>query len=383
MSSQRPQVIYVQYTNPAGYPPLEHSSRIFAEAGWDVLFLGTGADGAAANLRFSPNPRIKVRLLKFRQPGWRQKVQYVLFSLWITACILFKRPRAVYVSDTLSCGAAIFCALIPGLKLLYHEHDSPSAPRSRFDRFLRWSRRLIARKAALCILPNERRIQQFKAETQTSRPVYCVWNCPARHDAAETAAKAPEFIVYYHGSVVPARIPVAVVTALKDLPREVSLVVAGYETVGHYGYIDQLRGEASRCGVEDRIRFLGALSRHQLLPECRRASVGLALMPMNSPDLNEHAMTGASNKPFEYMACGLALLVSDLKDWHRMFVHPGYALACNPGEPQSVAAALRWFYEHASQTRAMGENGRMAILNELNYEAQFAPVLNFLAGKAS
>ena len=54
--------------------------------------------------------------------------------------------------------------------------------------------------------------------------------------------------------------------------------------------------------------------------EAARAHVGLALMPLNSNDLNMRHMTGASNKPFDYMAAGLALLVSDLPDWRQMFV---------------------------------------------------------------
>ena len=45
-------VMYVQYTNPAAYPPLEHSSRIAAGQGWDVLFVGAEVLGAAA-LRFT------------------------------------------------------------------------------------------------------------------------------------------------------------------------------------------------------------------------------------------------------------------------------------------------------------------------------------------
>ena len=49
-------MVYVQYTNPAGYPPLEHSSQILAGAGWKVLFLGTGAAGGADGLRFSAHP---------------------------------------------------------------------------------------------------------------------------------------------------------------------------------------------------------------------------------------------------------------------------------------------------------------------------------------
>lgn len=30
-------IAYVQYANPARYPPLEHRSRMLADAGWEVL----------------------------------------------------------------------------------------------------------------------------------------------------------------------------------------------------------------------------------------------------------------------------------------------------------------------------------------------------------
>ena len=57
-------------------------------------------------------------------------------------------------------------------------------------------------------------------------------------------------------------------------------------------------------------------------------------------------MTGASNKPFDYMAAGLALLVSDLPDWKTMFVDPGFGLACDPTDADSLLAALAWFIDH-------------------------------------
>jgi glycosyltransferase involved in cell wall biosynthesis len=87
------------------------------------------------------------------------------------------------------------------------------------------------------------------------------------------------------------------------------------------------------------------------------------------------AMAGASNKPFDYMACGLALLVSALPDWRALFVEPGYALACDPGDAGSIARALAWFLEHREETARMGENGRRRIVEEWNYERCFAPVI--------
>ena len=48
-------------------------------------------------------------------------------------------------------------------------------------------------------------------------------------------------------------------------------------------------------------------------------------MPLTSDDVNLRTMAGASNKPFDYLARGLALLVSDLAEWKALFVDPGTA----------------------------------------------------------
>ena len=54
-----PRILYMQYEDPAAYPPLEHSSQILAERGWDVAFVGAEivSDGA---LRLPNHPRIIV-----------------------------------------------------------------------------------------------------------------------------------------------------------------------------------------------------------------------------------------------------------------------------------------------------------------------------------
>ena len=89
-------------------------------------------------------------------------------------------------------------------------------------------------------------------------------------------------------------------------------------------------------------------------------------------------MTGASNKPFDYMAAGLALLVSDQPDWRGMFVGPGYARSCDPIDPASIAAALAWYLDHPAERRAIGAHGRAKIEAEWNYDTAFAPVMSAL-----
>ena len=101
-------------------------------------------------------------------------------------------------------------------------------------------------------------------------------------------------------------------------------------------------------------------------------------MPKRSNDVNMQHMVGASNKPFDYMACGLPLLVTDLPEWVQTFVKPGYACACNPDDPDSIEAALRWYLTHPNERREMGRRGREKVRQAWNYDTMFAPVLRKL-----
>lgn len=349
-----------------------------------MLFLGTQARGAN-RLEFPAHPKIQVRRLPFCAAGFKQKLHYLRFMLWCLVWSLRWRPKWIYASDPLSCPVALILSYLPGWKVLYHEHDSPAFAFQlfSFEGLVMLCRRRLAQRAALCVLPNEKRVERFKETTGTKCPVLCVWNCPAREEAgvAPCVRNDGYFIVFYHGSIVPARLPQTVLEALKLLPPNVLLRIAGYETVGHEGYAKRLVEQAAALGIAGRIQFLGSLpQRQELLEQCREASVGLALMPLDSKDQNEQSMAGASNKPFDYLACGLPVVVSDLPAWRQMFVAPGYALTCNPDKPESIEAALRWFVTHGSETRQMSERGRGRILREWNYEARFRGVLHELEG---
>jgi glycosyltransferase involved in cell wall biosynthesis len=86
-------------------------------------------------------------------------------------------------------------------------------------------------------------------------------------------------------------------------------------------------------------------------------------------------MAGASNKPFDYMARGLALLVTDLPDWRAMYVDEGFGLCCQPDSVESIVEALKWFWENRAERQAMALRGRQRILEAWNYEQQFHSVL--------
>jgi glycosyltransferase involved in cell wall biosynthesis len=379
-------IAYIQYTNPAAYPPLEHSSRILADNGWWVLFLGVNMENVGA-LRFPPHANVVVRLLSLSRPGWRQKLHYTGYVIWVVVQTLVSRCSWVYASDRFACPPGLLLSFVPGIRVLYHEHDSPSptgdgntGELSRFMRLVLWTRKRLGRRAALCVLPNEKRAERFEQEIGQGARVGCVWNCPRKDEVqVRRAALNGECLwVVYHGSLVPGRLPVTVIEALSLLPQYVRLRIIGYETTGHGGYSAQLRELADKLGVASRVEFIGAVPRADSLDCCGTGDIGLAFMPTKSDDINEQAMTGASNKPFDYLACGLALLVTDLPEWRALYADNGYAVAVNPDDAHSIAAALNWLRTHPIELRAMGERGRQRILTDWNYETQFAPVVKRL-----
>ncbi len=373
-------VLYVQYTNPAAYPPLEHSSQILAREGWQVLFLGIRST-ATGDLKFPPHESIRVRLLRDCANGWRQKIHYLKFVLWTVYWALRVRPDWVYASDVFACPAAAVLSLSPWTKIIYHEHDlhEPARP-SRFLRLCQVFRRWLAERAQACVVPNKVRAEMFQVEHPLAN-VVCVWNCPMVDEisSARTVEENSDFWLLYHGSVVPLRIPNTVIDALARLPDSVKLRVVGYEPPGHEGYMSELSNQARQLEVFERVEFWRSVpERKELLALCRRSDVGLAFVPRDTEEVNMKNMTGASNKPFDYLASGLALLVTNVADWNEMFVDPGYGISCNPYDVEDLVAAISSLHANPENTISMGERGRKRIFAKWNYESQFAPVLHLM-----
>ena len=355
-------------------------AEAMVDAGWDVTFIGTGALGAAA-LRFKPRPNVRVVTRPFVAPGWRQKLSYLSFTASVVRHALRWKPQWVYASDVLSAPAALLLSRLPGIRVVYHEHDAPDVTGGGWGQALScWARPHAARRASACVVPNQARAELFARDTGVSR-VLCVWNCPSRSEvsqAREPLASGDDLWLLYHGSIVPSRLPEAVVRALPLLPAHVKLRLIGYETIGHIGYLDRLLQLARSLNVGGRVQAIGAMPRHQLMDWCARSDVGLSFMPRQTGDVNQRHMVGASNKPFDYLSQGLALLVNDVDSWVHEFVDPGFGLACDPSDAASIAGAVARFLADPRLMRSMGERGRQRVRATWNYETEFAPVLRIL-----
>jgi glycosyltransferase involved in cell wall biosynthesis len=375
-------VLYVQFADPAAYPPIEHSSHILAEKGWDVLLLGTDAFGSQ-ELVLSRHPRITLKNIPLRNTGWLLKAQYVFFFFWCLYWAIVWKPAWIYASDPLASPVVWLIRRLLKIPTVYHEHDAPSSDYASswfMNSVLRY-RAKLGRDAELCIIPQRERLADFVKATGRQRPTLCVWNCPRLSEVQELpqssdADQDSDLIIYYHGSINRQRLPVELIAAAARFKGAVKLRIAGYEVPGSEGYVEELTAYAAQNMAPGIVEFLGIISPHDvLLRSASKAHVGLSLMPKAPDDINLRHMVGASNKSFDCMASGLPLLVTDLREWIETFVDTGYARACDPSDVESIAAQMAWFLEHPEQRARMGKQCIDKIRNDWNYEAMFAGVV--------
>ena len=377
--STRPggRVLFLQVVEPGMYPPIIAAAHLMADAGFQVTVLASPS--ADLQLRMDDHPDITVHRVALRPNYVVRKQDYLRYMAAAAGLALRWRPHVVYASDPLGALPGLLAARLAGARLVYHEHDSPGSQRE-LNPVLRIGRRKAMQRAHCIVFPNAGRAAcAYQELVFPEDRLRIVWNVPRRSEIPNIVRTPGErLVVYYHGSIVPDRLPRTVPEALKVFGKSCVLRIAGYETVSGRGLVAALQNEFGRSSEGGLIEYVGPITRDELLLNAATADIGLALMPMDSNDINMRCMTGASNKAFDYMAAGLPLIVSDLPDWRALFVTCGHALPADPRDPNSIAKALKTLIDDPKLRLAMGIRNRNRIAAEWNYETQFAPVLEML-----
>lgn len=372
-------VLYVQYTNPGAYPPIVRGAHILADAGAHVLLLGIQVPELEA-LGMADGPGISARLLPATSAAWRLKSHYARYAAWVTHIGVSWKPEWIYASDMFAAPIALALSALTRARVVYHEHDAPSTEHSSWAvRQCLAARRRLLQRADVVVAPNVDRAERL-SELAGGRQVVTAWNCPRRPNVRPSRSRQDSRLrVIYGGSINAERVPFAVIDAVARVP-DVELDLVGYETIGSRGYVQRLASLAVERAVGDRLRVRSAMHPSELEAAFAKCDLGLALMPVESRDENMQHMTGASNKVFEYLVSGVVPLVSDTPDWRTTFVDPGYALACDPRHPESIAFTLAWAQRNRESVHDIAGRGWQRLQEDWNYETQFAPVLRALLG---
>ena len=120
----------------------------------------------------------------------------------------------------------------------------------------------------------------------------------------------------------------------------------------------------------DRVNAVGVVGRDGVRDMLGRSMAGLVTFY----PLPNH-VDAQPNKMFEYMSSGLPVIASNFPLWREIVEGNHCGLCVDPLDPCSIAGAIDYIVSHPDEARAMGENGKRAVLEKYNWEAEAAKLI--------
>src|SRR5690625_4836993 len=99
---------------------------------------------------------------------------------------------------------------------------------------------------------------------------------------------------------------------------------------------------------------------------------GIALFPPT-----EHYMKKELTKFFEYMNAGLPVICSDFPVWKDFIEAYACGIAVDPNKDEEIKAAIQYLRNNPDKAKQMGENGKRAVQEHLNWKTQEEKLVNW------
>ncbi len=173
-------------------------------------------------------------------------------------------------------------------------------------------------------------------------------------------------VVVYAGDLTNIRGTKQMVEAMYHISNgEATLKIAGsFSPTELHDEVSELRGW-------DCSNFLGWLEREEMANLLGSAMAGLVVF---QPAPNH--FKAQPNKLFEYMSAGLPVIASDFPLWRDIVGETECGILVDPTDPEAIASALCWIFEHPEEAEAMGNRGRAAIESRFNWSTEFTKLHN-------
>ena len=122
------------------------------------------------------------------------------------------------------------------------------------------------------------------------------------------------------------------------------------------------------------VDYKGFLDKNGMVALLEEANIGAStLLNVGQYDKIDTLPT----KVYDYMSMQLPVVISNTGFAQKMNDKYHFAICVNPANPEEIANAIRWIYEHPEQAYEMGNNGRKAIEEEFNWEKESEKLIGF------
>ena len=115
------------------------------------------------------------------------------------------------------------------------------------------------------------------------------------------------------------------------------------------------------------IEYMGTLNREDLFRQYGRSAIGICTLHA----VGQYALVdNMSTKMYEYMQCGLPMIISNFPYWKHWNNHYHFGICVDPENEDEIADAIRYLLDHPDEARQMGENGRRAVKEKFNWSVE-------------
>lgn len=129
----------------------------------------------------------------------------------------------------------------------------------------------------------------------------------------------------------------------------------------------EFKSELNRLGLSKRVYFKSWLPFDQAMLHVKSSDIGLIIF---QPGLFNH-VHAFPHKMFDYMGAGIALIAPDLAvDVAEIVNTSQCGILVDSSDSKSIAAAIDRLNHDRKLLRELGENGRQAVVNHYNWEAE-------------
>jgi len=168
--------------------------------------------------------------------------------------------------------------------------------------------------------------------------------------------KSDNLIIIYQGGITKLRGVKQVIDALGKSNEKTELLLFGKWEAGFEEECKKLIGWK-------KTKYRGVVKQEELYGYGKSADIGI-INYLSSPN-NDDSLP---NKPFEYMACSLPIIMSDFPHWKEMFKE--CALFSNPEDSDSIANNILKLAIDKKLRKEMGRKGRALVEKEYNWEKE-------------
>jgi len=269
-----------------------------------------------------------------------------------------------------------------GVRFIFDHHDlSPELFHSRFGGrspfywLTRWFEFLSLRMSKVSIATNDS-FKEIAVQRGGKRPeeVFVVRNCPdlkslRRQPHFVDLNFGKKFLVLYVGFMGPQDGLNLLLEAVGYIVNDQGRHDTHFVLVGGGTELPMLRNVAVKLGVESFVTFTGQVPYEEVANYLSQADIGVAPDPKN-PMNDKSTMI----KIFEYMACGLPVVLFDLNEGRR--IAASAALYAAPNDPIDFAHQILRLLECENLRKELGECGRNRIESQLNWDIEKATLLD-------